>query len=232
MHEATGDAATPVAAGPRVVLFDFDGVLVRGDAFTAFITTRIRRSPWRFALFVLVGLPLAPLWLLRRARIPLLRIFVRIGLLGTSLDAYQTAARAFAQEFAQRPRSFIRAGISAYRRHLQAGDRVIIVTGCEWTLADALLGAIGLGGMEIIASRLGPGRLGVRALVHNLGATKLQELARHGIQPPWAVAYSDSARDIPMLRGATEAVVVNVTPERLRRIEAALEHPPRAVAWR
>ena len=47
------------AALPRVALFDFDGVLLHGDAFELFIRSRYRRAWWR-ALLVLPCLP----WLL------------------------------------------------------------------------------------------------------------------------------------------------------------------------
>ena len=48
-------APSPVAGprpltGPRVVLFDFDGVVLRGDAFAAFVRARLTGVRWRKAL--------------------------------------------------------------------------------------------------------------------------------------------------------------------------------------
>ncbi|MGB5937883.1 MAG: hypothetical protein WBG81_00450 [Rhodanobacter sp.] len=81
-------------AAPRVVLFDFDGVLIHGDSFYLFVRERYRRAPWRYVLALLA----APLLLLLRPfsrRWPL-RVLAGIGLLGLGERRYQTAATAFA----------------------------------------------------------------------------------------------------------------------------------------
>ena len=54
------EAETPAGAdavSPRVVLFDFDGVLIRGDSFYLFMRERYRRSWWR-RLLALLSTPL------------------------------------------------------------------------------------------------------------------------------------------------------------------------------
>lgn len=215
----------------RLVLFDFDGVLMRGDAYTRFVRSRLRRSWWRLSI-ALVAVPLLlPLTGIRSLRMPVAGVFVRIGLLGVGAARYREMARAFAAELVQRPRIFIRDGIAAMRRHVVDGDRVVIVTGCEETLARAIFEAIGLHDLEIIASRLREGRLGMRKDVHNIGARKPVQIAAHGLAETWDIAYSDSSRDIPMLRAAREAVLVNAGPQTVKRVEAALGRTVRRVDW-
>ena len=225
-------AEDPAAsAAARVVLFDFDGVIVRGDSFTAFMRWHLRRSWWRLALCILLLPLLAPFCLVKRLRIRILGVFVRIALLGIDNERFERLLDVFVVDWVGRPRIFIRAGIRELRRHMQAGDRVIVVSGCEERLLRRIFDAIGLTGIELIGSRLREGRLGLRKDVHNVGRTKPQQLAAYGIEPPWDVAYSDSAHDIPMLKAAREAVLVNASVETVRRVERALNVAPRRVDW-
>lgn len=225
--------AAPAAAEAtvRVVLFDFDGVLMQGDAFARFVYSRFRRSWWRLLIAVAMLPPTLPLFAIRSLRMTLVGVFVRISLLGIGPARYETLVRAFAAELVERPRIFIREGISAMRRHVIEGDRVVIVTGCEETLVRAIFGSIGLHDIEIIASRLRKGRLGMRKEVHNFGRTKPVQIARHGIAEPWEIAYSDSSNDIPMLKCARDPVLVNADAETVRRVERALGRETRKVDW-
>jgi phosphatidylglycerophosphatase C len=216
------------AALPRVVLFDFDGVLIRGDSFYQFMRERYRRSPWRCALALLCS----PLLLVQRPfsrRWPMYTL-VRIALLGLDERRYQTAANAFAATLARRPKQFCRAGLRTLRRHQQAGDRVLVVTGCEHTLASGILQQLGLTDLEVLASQLRPGWLGMRLLRHNVGRRKLQSLTEHGVGA-WQVAYGDSMYDVAMLQPAAEAVLVNGTPALCKKVERALGRTVTRVEW-
>ena len=232
MKACAGNAAVAtVVTNPRVVLFDFDGVLMRGDAFSRFVRSRFRRSWWRM-LLALIALPLLlPFYAVRSLRMPIIGVFVRISLLGTSPQRFELLVREFAGELVVKPRIFNRDGISAMRRHIVDGDRVVIVTGCEINLVRAIFAGIGLPDLEIIASRLRRGRLGMRKQVHNFGATKPVQIAAHGISEPWDLAYSDSAHDIPMLKRAAEAVLVNADARTSLRVRRALGRDVRQVNW-
>ena len=215
----------------RVVLFDFDGVLMRGDAFSRFVLSRLRNSWWR-ALLVVIVLPLLlPFYAIRSLRMPIIGLLVRISLLGISQPRFEILIREFASALVGKPRIFIRDGISAMRRHIVEGDRVVIVTGCEENLVRAIFDEVGLPDLEIIASRLRAGRLGMRKRVHNFGKAKPGQIALRGIDEPWDLAYSDSAHDIPMLKGATEAVLVNADARTSLRVRRALGREVRQVNW-
>lgn len=228
--DEAADSRAPESA-QRVVLFDFDGVLMRGDAFSRFVRSRLRHSWWRLLLAAGVFPLLAPFYAIRALRMPILGIFVRISLLGVSPARFESMTREFAGEIVAKPRAFIRDGVSAMRRHRVNGDRVVIVTGCEESLVRAIFEAVGLPDLEIVASRLRGGRLGMRKHVHNIGSAKPAQLAAHGIEEPWDLAYSDSARDIPMLRRAREAVLVNADARTALRVRKALGREARQVNW-
>jgi phosphatidylglycerophosphatase C len=224
--EPTGEVI--VAPPQRVVLFDFDGVLIHGDAFTLFTRDRYARSLLRKLLVV----PTLP-WLLlswpfswRRP----VRTLVHVSLFGVGEHAYAKAVRAFAAELVRRPKLFNRDGLQALRRHQAAGDRVIVVTGCEHALVSGILDELGLRDLEILASQLRPSWLGMRVQLHNVGRRKLQQLAAHGVRE-WQRAYSDSSMDLPMLKPAAEAVLVNGTPALCKKIEKALGRSVMRVEW-
>ncbi len=221
-------AAAPEMASPRVVLFDFDGVLIHGDAFYLFVRHRYAGSLWR-KLLALLSLPLLLLqWPFSR-RLPV-RTLVHIALLGLGERSYQATANAFAATLARRPRQFCRDGLQALRRHQVAGDRVIVVTGCEHFLVSGILQQLGLSGIEVVASQLRPGWFGMRVRRHNVGRHKVSSLAEHGLAA-WQVAYGDSVYDMAMLNVAAEAVLVNGSPSLCKKVEKALGRAVTRVEW-
>ncbi|MEO7051952.1 MAG: HAD family hydrolase [Rhodanobacter sp.] len=216
------------AALPRVVLFDFDGVLIHGDAFYLFMRERYARSWWRKGLACTAMPLLLPLLPFSR-RWPV-HVLVRIALLGLREQGYQTAANDFAVALARRSRQFCRDGLFRLRHHQAQGDRVIVVTGCEATLVSSILRELGLSGLEVLASQLRPGWAGMRPRRHNIGRRKVQSLTEHGVTA-WQVAYGDSMQDVAMLKPAVEAVLVNGTPTLCKKVEKALGRSVSRVQW-
>ncbi|GGA24086.1 hypothetical protein GCM10010981_10610 [Dyella nitratireducens] len=227
MTHAPADAGGDADAS-RTVLFDFDGVLFQGDAFEQFIRHRYASS----AIYKVLAVLTVPWWLLcgvfsrRRAAWAL----THVALCGLGAQRYQAAAEAFADELVRRPRQFYRVGLSVLRRHLAEGDNVIVVTGCERMLVTRLLSQLGLPELTIVATQLKPGLFGMRLQMHNIGRRKVQNLAAKGVTT-WRMAYSDSFQDMPMLKPAVEAVLVNGTPKLCKRVEKALGRTVTRVAW-
>lgn len=215
----------PFAATP-VVLFDFDGVLFRGDSFTALMRKHLRRQWWRVALLLPLLLVLAPFLAVRRLRRRILRVVVHLALIGVSETHYRQMAQEFGRGLAVDTERFIEDGLAAIKRHAQSGARVVVVSGCEETLARAILDELGLRDIELVASRLVGGRFGMRVGVHTFGAEKVRQLAAHGIHPPWDVAYSDSSTDAAMLVAARSSVLVNAKHATRERLIKQLGRPP------
>ncbi|MFZ2236183.1 MAG: haloacid dehalogenase-like hydrolase [Dokdonella sp.] len=217
---------------PRIVLFDFDGVLVHDDLFESFLRNRFRRQPWRL-LPALLLLPIVLLLLIvPLGRRLLITLFVRLGVLGSGIATLEPELERWGRKRARLPGVVVRDGVLALRRHVASGDRVVVVTGCEQGLAHSLLDELALGDIEIIGSRLRDGWFGARPLRHVIGRRKIPALADHGIHAPWAVAYSDSSRDTPMLKGAAQAILVNVDARSRKRIERRLGRKLVTVSWR
>lgn len=227
MTHAAADADGGAEAS-RTVLFDFDGVLFQGDAFEQFIRHRYAQS----AIYKTLALVTMPWWLLcgvfsrRRAAWAL----SHVALCGLGAQRYQAAAEAFADQLVRRPRQFYRDGLAALRRHVAEGDEVVVVTGCERILVTRLLSQLGLPELTVFATQLKPGLFGMRLQLHNVGRRKVQNLAAKGVTR-WRLAYSDSFQDMPMLKQAGEAVLVNGTPKLCKRVEKALGRAVTRVAW-
>jgi phosphatidylglycerophosphatase C len=215
----------------RIVLFDFDGVIVRGDAFTKFMRERYARAWWR----LVVALPLLPvgalLALTRRGRRWLLRALVTWAFVGVGEPRYRVMARAFGAQLARDARNIFVPACMALKRHRHDGDRVLVVTGCEEVLARAILDELGFGGVELVASRFVQGRFGLRVALHNIRIEKARQLALRGIRPPWDVVYSDSFHDLPILAAARSAVLVNPDRITLARVSARLGRRLSVVEW-
>jgi phosphatidylglycerophosphatase C len=216
------ESSTGEVDAQRLVLFDFDGTLLHGDAYTMFIRAQYRRAWWRGLRVLPFARVLLAFAVAQRGRRMAARAMVRLALLGTDEQHYRERAEGFGRDLARDSRQFSRMVNSALRRHMHAGDRVLIVTACEETLARAILDELGLDAIELVASQLARTASGWRVGVHNIGAEKLRQLAARGISPPWDVAISDSLADLPILAAANRAILVNPDRRTLKRVSAKL----------
>lgn len=106
--------------------------------------------------------------------------------------------------------------------HRRFGDRVVIVTGSGCDLATAFCAALGLDDVRVVGSTLRASAGGWVVDDHCVGARKVAMLTAAGVTPPWAVVYTDSASDLPLLRLAERRCVVNARPAALRAVQSAL----------
>lgn len=200
-----------------VVLVDLDGVLTSRDTFETLVTRRLRASPCRVALAV----PALPFSSVAALRPMVARYLVRLALMGTTLEEAGALSAELGAEFARTP-AWLHQGVAALvRHHLDAGDRVIVVTATETSLARTLLDGLGLGDAELVASQLSALRLGPGLRPHNHGPAKRRALARLGVPAPWSVLYTDSLADLPLMRDAQRVVLVGANDRLRRRVEAA-----------
>lgn len=226
-------SADPTAdrVGKRIVLFDFDGVLVAGDSFASVLRGLIGERWWRGAL-ALLATPLAlPLLLSGRHVSAGARIYQRVALLGVDAATFDARLRDFARELARDPARVRTQAVATLRAHVEAGDRVLVVSGSEQRLVAGVLATLELTGVEVVASQVRHERGGWRVLRHCYGARKVEALAALGIER-WDVAYSDSLADLPMLAGARHAVLVNAGEAMVARAARRLGRAPARLLWR
>ena len=115
-----------------------------------------------------------------------------------------------------------RDGLAALMTHQRSGDRVVIVTGSGCDLATAFCTALGLEDVRVVGSTLRSSAGGWVVDEHCVGARKVAMLTAVGVTPPWAVVYTDSASDLPLLRLAERRCIVNASSRTLRTVRRAL----------
>ena len=214
-------------------VFDLDGTLLRGDSLARFLTRLLLRRPVRAAASIGSAPVLGTMLLLpvvRRRAIAGLLWLATVGLPGGAFDALVEEFAAGHATEANR----ITVALDRLQAHLDAGDRVVIATGCAVPMAQALCRALGLGPVEIVGARLdqGPGlprpRRGCRmwsALPlatgrYSFGAEKVRRLSEHGISLPVAYAYTNSVSDLPLLLAAKRQFLVDPARGHVRRVRA------------
>jgi phosphatidylglycerophosphatase C len=213
-----------------LVLFDFDGTVVRGDTLRAFVTYGLRREPWRMPpTLVALGLTF-PLLGSPRTTTRAVSALFRGAQLGVGTAALRAAMAAFVTERSARP--WLYAGAArALTSHVGRGDRVVIVTGCEEELARAVCDALGIPNVEIVGSRIASRPSGHVLLDHCYHERKLPALAGRGLLPPFDHVYTDSAVDLPLLRCARRGTLVNPSARTERAVRARVATPIDVVHW-
>ncbi|WP_371480780.1 HAD family hydrolase [Kitasatospora sp. NBC_00315] len=117
---------------------------------------------------------------------------------------------------------FHRPGVQALRRHLAAGDQVVLVSGSFFPCLDPIARHLGaqeaLGTPQLIAD----GRLTGEVSHPMIGAAKgrsVRAWARtHGLDPARCSAYGDHSTDLELLRAVGHPVVVGDDPVLLAEV--------------
>ena len=202
----------------EVVVYDFDGTLVEGYIGAAFIHHLLRG--WRRALvlpFAPLGFALMRFEATRRAGVSL---FLFFGALGRNVGTIEALAERFAETHPMRPRE---RELAWLRADVRDGHRVVVATGAFEPLARVALRRLGVyPGVTLVASRLRPRWGGAGVARHCTGEAKLRALVEEGFPPPYVRAISDAAIDLPLLRAAREAVLVNASDRCRSKVRKAI----------
>lgn len=214
---------------PLTVVFDLDGVLIRDDSTVAFLVERLRRSPLRTspALLPAVAHLLSgrPRW--RHTTSPAI---IRAALWGERLTRVERELSDLAARLAASADPVRQRARDALLAHLLAGDRVLVDTATPELFARPFLAAIGAGDASCAGSVLRQRRTGVAMTGHNYHQHKLDSAAGLGFRPPFDLAYTDSASDLPLLAASRTAVLIAPSPRTWGRLPEDIRS--RSNVWR
>jgi phosphatidylglycerophosphatase C len=211
------------------VVFDLDKVLLGGDASTLFLHGRLRQSPRRLLPLLLAAPLLLPGSAVPQSRPLAARVMTRIAVGGRPESDVEAVASAYGEALTRKPEAAVAEAIACVRRHQQDGDRVVVATGCEETLARGFLSSVGLGDLDVVGST---GTLWPPRVRRAMGESKVAMLVERGYPPPWRAVYSDSPSDLPLFSGSSRPVLVNADEKAARQIERTLGRRPETVTWR
>ncbi|HEU4459788.1 MAG TPA: HAD-IB family hydrolase [Methylibium sp.] len=208
----------------RLALFDLDHTLIpfdSGMAWLRFLADRERTTPEVVARYLDVCL--------RYVRSEADVRTVQRALLAPMAEIARADLRAWTAEFAATvPASLEPSARALVKRHLDAGDRCVLVTATTRFIAEVYAQAFGIG--ETLASEAladshgqltgelaGPPCAGAQKLAKLQSWLQLEGLALASFERSFF--YSDSAGDLPLLEAVSEPVAVRPEP-RLRQVAA------------
>lgn len=191
----------------NIVVYDMDGTLFRGDCGGAFIKQRIKASFWRLLLSILI-FPIAfPMLYISSMRRFGVSAYLWTASVGISEENYKEILCAFIAQYRIKP---IEPVLSQCRKDISEGKQVVIATGAGYEMASALIRHLGMENqVGLVTSQSKRFCGGMISEVQCNGEVKLQQLVKHGYPPPYLRAYSDTASDLPILRSAAIAHLVN-----------------------
>lgn len=99
-------------------------------------------------------------------------------------------------------------------------------------LAKAFCAALGIHGVAVVGSSFVVDGGAWTLHEHCVGHRKVALLATAGITPPWAVVYTDSASDLPLLQLAERRCLVNPTRSSARTVRQILGERYEVLDWR
>jgi HAD superfamily hydrolase (TIGR01490 family) len=218
----------PEAAGPGLAVFDLDGTLTRHDTLLPFVLGCLWRRPWRLPrLLLLPALALA--FLIRRDRGRFKGALLRWTLGGLAREALQRRATAFGARVLSG--GMHAEALRAIEAHRARGERLCLLSASPDLYVPAIASALGF--EHVLCSRVRwrpDGRLDGRLASANCRGEEKRRCLQALIareRPRRVYAYGNAASDLPHLRLAQEACLVNA-PARLLRTDAAI----RPLRWR
>lgn len=204
---------------PPTIIFDMDGTLLDGDSTTAWMIGRIRRS-WVRTAIAIAAAPLVGLLMTHsRSRRWGASIALWVASIGQNEDELRESFCIFADGIhrGDGPIGWREAGLLTMRGHIERKEPVVIATAAPEWLAESLIKRLNLPMIAVVGSKLGPGFGGWVGIRHCRNLAKCQALWAAGHGQRWAVAYSDSADDLPLLARADRACLVNGSASTLAR---------------
>jgi phosphatidylglycerophosphatase C len=198
-------------ARPWVVVFDLDGTLTWHDTLVQFLTTFLRRRPWR--MFGLWRLPFALMSFVgaNRDRGKLKSRLIRMLMRGESRGIIDACANSFVDTLTPR-HGFRPAALAVLAAHREAGDHLILLSASP----DLYVPRIGrlLGFERTLCTEIqwqGDRLDGALLTANRRGAEKSRCLEWLRAQYPDlpVMAYANSASDLDHMRQADKALLVN-----------------------
>ena len=225
MSEPVPGSKPPVS----VAVFDFDHTLTARDSFGLFCRWLLRRGAWRYGLAMLTLPVTGPMMLWRPTRRPSVQFIVWLATLGVRHERLPELISAHLVELRE---PLLEQGLARLAQHRDDGHRVVIATGSLEHLCRAILAESGLGDVEVVGSSLRAQFGGLVADRHCHGEHKISMLTERGYPPPWDYVYTDSSADLPLLRQARAAYLIDPRPSCRARVQRALGRDLDVLTWR
>ena len=197
--------------GNEIAVFDFDGTLISKDTGYEFNKWLIQQSLIRTSLMILFF----PLLLLLASQAMTRRLGLNIGcFLATAFQRrslFKLRDDFIHYYFNEAGAVAYQAGLDELRGHQKKGTAILIVSGCPHWLLHAVVKYLDIHPEKIIGSHMEIKYGSVLLKEHCYHNNKLIMAKRLGIDlNQWAIGYSDSKADMPLLSACLTKVLVNI----------------------
>lgn len=214
--------------GFSLAVFDLDGTITRHDTLMPFVLGCLWRKPWRLPRLLVLP-PLALSYLLHRDRGRFKGALIRATIGGLPRAWLEAYAAGFVPRLLRR--GLFAEALRAIAQHRARGDRLVLMSASIDLYVPLIADALGIAQTICTQVRWNPdGTLDGRLATANCyGEEKRRCLqALIALQPPQQLyAYGNSGSDLPHMRLASHAYLVN-GPNRLIGSSSTIE----AVHWK
>lgn len=234
-EDAGAEPGRAPVAGPQparvAAVFDLDGTITKTDTYVRFLLFCLRRNPARCVRVPVLGLGWAMHATGLRSNTWLKRYFLRHVVAGVARDVIDLWCEEFVSTVL---RNHVRRGaLRAIEAHRSAGHTLILTTASFDFYVERLAAALGFHHTLCTRSAWSSAQslLGTIAGENCHGTEKIRRLEEHfgTRRKDWHVyVYTDHHSDLPLLRWADRAIVVNPTAK-LARIGRTI--PCEQVDW-
>jgi phosphatidylglycerophosphatase C len=215
-------------AGFDLAVFDLDGTITRHDTLMPFVLACLWRKPWRLPRLLLLP-PLAFGYLLHRDRGRFKGALIRATIGGLPRAWLEARAAGFVPRLLQR--GLFAEALRAIEKHRARGDRLVMMSASIDLYVPLIAAALGFAQTICSRVRWNPdGTLDGRLASANCHGEEKRRCLQALIarEPPRRLyAYGNSGSDLPHMRLANQAYLVN-GPSRLIGPTASIE----ALHWR
>ncbi len=222
MSEAVAYEAPITQDATAIAVFDLDGTITHRDTYLPFLLAVLRVRPGRLTYCPALAVPVIGALLGRTSHETLKRRFLAAIVGGMSLQALAPVVEAFVRHTLAT--NIKDEAIQRIAWHREQGHDLILATASLDLYGEAIGRALGFDEIVCTATRVEGGRVSGELAGPNLhGTAKLNAvLALDAFQGRrrCVFAYSDHARDLPLLRFADYAVVVDPTRRFARTAQA------------
>jgi phosphatidylglycerophosphatase C len=218
-----------MALSGRTVVFDLDGVLLRGDSTIDYLRRRARRAPWLLPAMAVAACGFALSDRHALARSTWSHRVVASALLGRRLTSVTQELKELAHAIHRSTERVPQRVVETLRGHLADGDRVLISSAGLEPFVRAWVELLGASEATVAASRLEQRPWGVVMADHHYGRRKLERALELGFGPDLDLVYSDSDADLPLLQAARDCVLVAPSNRTLDGLPADVRS--RATIW-
>ncbi|NRB41784.1 MAG: haloacid dehalogenase-like hydrolase [Pseudomonadales bacterium] len=219
-------------ADNELIIFDFDGTLVSKDTGYEFYKWLIKKSVIRTSLIILI-LPIFLLFMLNpHTRLIGINIVSFIATFLQQQSLFRLRSDFIDHYFSSVGARAYDDGVKELQRHQMNDKTVVIISGCPKWLLYGVTKHLGIKKVILLGSSCKVCGFSLFMNQHCYHANKIEMAKAIGLlKRKWAIGYSDSTADIPILNNCVRKVLINVPKDKIDQFKSHLSGDVQHRRW-